>query len=140
MLMGTPCPYNGVNRPLDRFSVALSLEKVGFLVVCANGLILLLPNGVFAKLTRPRDAPTRTWSKPDFPVVLELLPTSRHIGTNLMVVSASAITTRCDQRSGNSNQGSQKFILDTAEISTTIWLWICWIQHLRLCLIQPAGR
>jgi len=30
--------------------------------------------------------------------------------------------------------------IDIQENSTTIWLWIGWVQHLRLCLIQPGGR
>jgi hypothetical protein len=33
-----------------------------------------------------------------------------------------------------------KIMLDTGRKSTTIWLWIGWIQHLRLCPIPPAGR
>ena len=39
-----------------------------------------------------------------------------------------------------SKQESQNSALDIARKSTTIWLWIDWIQHLRLCLIQPGGR
>jgi hypothetical protein len=35
---------------------------------------------------------------------------------------------------------SAKFMLDIDRKSTTIWLWIDWVQHLRLCLIQPGGR
>jgi len=30
--------------------------------------------------------------------------------------------------------------IDIQPESTTIWLWIDWVQHLRLCLIQPGGR
>ena len=30
--------------------------------------------------------------------------------------------------------------LDIQAKSTTMWLWIAWVQHLRLCLIQLGGR
>lgn len=33
-----------------------------------------------------------------------------------------------------------KFALDIHEQSTTLWLWINWVQHLRLCPIPPGGR
>jgi hypothetical protein len=33
-----------------------------------------------------------------------------------------------------------KLILDTFGKSTTIWLWIDWVQHLRLCPIPPGER
>jgi hypothetical protein len=36
--------------------------------------------------------------------------------------------------------GIAKFTLDIDRKSTTLWLWINWVQHLRLCLIQPAGQ
>ena len=36
--------------------------------------------------------------------------------------------------------GIAKFALDMNGKSTTIWLWIVWAQHSRLCLIQPAAR
>jgi hypothetical protein len=36
--------------------------------------------------------------------------------------------------------GITKFRLDIDRKSTTIWLWIGWVLHLRLCLIPPAGR
>jgi hypothetical protein len=36
--------------------------------------------------------------------------------------------------------GIAKFTLDIDRKSTTIWLWIDWVQHLRLWLIQPGGR
>ena len=36
--------------------------------------------------------------------------------------------------------GIARFTFDVARKSTTIWLWIIWVQHLRLCLIQPGGR
>jgi hypothetical protein len=35
---------------------------------------------------------------------------------------------------------NRKITLDIARQSTTIWLWIDWVQHLLLYLIQPAGR
>jgi hypothetical protein len=38
------------------------------------------------------------------------------------------------------NQEIEKLTLDVDRKSTTIWLWINWVQHLRLCLIQPGGR
>jgi hypothetical protein len=38
------------------------------------------------------------------------------------------------------NREFRKSTLDIATKSTTIWLWIDWIQHLRLCRIQPGGR
>jgi hypothetical protein len=38
------------------------------------------------------------------------------------------------------NQESQNSHLTLARQSTTIGLWIIWVQHLRLCLIQPAGQ
>ncbi len=36
--------------------------------------------------------------------------------------------------------GIAKFMLDIDRRITTIWLWIDWVQHLRLCLIPPVGR
>src|ERR1700730_16532051 len=42
--------------------------------------------------------------------------------------------------SGNRNHESQNSHLTLTRQSTTIWLWIIWVQHLRLCLIQPGGR
>jgi hypothetical protein len=41
---------------------------------------------------------------------------------------------------GFRNSEIAKFTLDIDIQSTTIWLWIAWTQHLRLCLIQPGGR
>ena len=35
---------------------------------------------------------------------------------------------------------SAKIAVDIQPKSTTIWLWIAWIQRLRLCLIEPGGR
>jgi hypothetical protein len=40
---------------------------------------------------------------------------------------------------GEQKSGIAKFTLDIDKQSTTIWLWINWVQHLRLCLIQPGG-
>ena len=34
---------------------------------------------------------------------------------------------------------NRKVALDFLRQSTTIWLWINWVQHLLLCLIQPGG-
>jgi hypothetical protein len=36
--------------------------------------------------------------------------------------------------------GIAKSAVDIDRQSTTIRLWINWIQHLRLCLIQPGGE
>ena len=48
------------------------------------------------------------------------------------------------QVSGFRDQGTEirnrKFTLDINRKSTTIRLWIHWVQHLRLCLIQPGER
>jgi DNA-binding transcriptional ArsR family regulator len=33
-----------------------------------------------------------------------------------------------------------KISIDIRRQPTTIWLWIDWVQHLRRCLIQPAGQ
>jgi hypothetical protein len=44
-----------------------------------------------------------------------------------------------DQRSGNRNQESQNSHLPSTDKSTTIRLWIDWVQHLPLCPIQPDG-
>ena len=66
-------------------------------------------------------------------------PASRLPGTYRALVSTLS-TGRIQKSSAKSNQESQKFLLDIAPLSTTIWLWIDWIQHLRLCLIQPGGR
>ena len=47
-----------------------------------------------------------------------------------------------DQRAGIREQksGIARFTLDMYRKSTTIWLWIDWAQHSRLCLIRPGGR
>jgi hypothetical protein len=37
-------------------------------------------------------------------------------------------------------KGIAKFTLDNDRKSTTIGLWIVWVQHLLLYLIQPVGR
>jgi hypothetical protein len=36
--------------------------------------------------------------------------------------------------------GLARIPIDIQGKSTTMWLWIAWIQHLRLCLIQLGGR
>jgi hypothetical protein len=41
---------------------------------------------------------------------------------------------------GNLLSRLAKLAFDINRKYTTIWLWIYWVQHLRLCLIQPGGR
>jgi hypothetical protein len=43
-------------------------------------------------------------------------------------------------RDQEQKRGTGKFLVDICGQSTTIWLWIVWVQHLRLCLIQPGGQ
>jgi hypothetical protein len=44
------------------------------------------------------------------------------------------------QRSGNRNQESQNSHLTLTGQCTTIWLWIDWVQHSRLCPIRRGGQ
>ena len=45
----------------------------------------------------------------------------------------------CTRKPKNRNQESQNSPLTLMDKSTTIWLWIDWVQHLLLCLIHPGG-
>jgi hypothetical protein len=57
------------------------------------------------------------------------------VAPGFLVEGAPADNSRVLKKSGIA-----KFILDTDRTSTTIWLWIGWVQHLRLCLIPPVGQ
>ena len=70
------------------------------------------------------------------------LPTSRLNGSNpVQWVHWRSITRRCQGSEIRERKyGLAKIPIDIQWKSTTIWLWMAWVQHLRLCLIQPGGR
>ena len=95
--------------------------------------------------------PTTIWTAIPFPASVEPLP-SRPSGLWCRPLSSprGTLTNHCGQpimaarfcciSLDNFVEWIAKFRLDTDRISTTIWLWIGWVQHLRLCLIPPVGR
>jgi hypothetical protein len=77
-----------------------------------------------------------------FPCALKGVGDKRNadVGHEVEVTGTLTDAIRTSTRSEKQGQqsGIAKFTVDIDRQSTTIWLWINWVQHLRLCLIQPG--